>query len=172
MKDVQRYLPTYCKPCVIRFELSNNSNDLMTFEFIKNEKKNLIHLNIDSAYRAASSRDSLKAQFERDFKDFAKEFDSNIYGFHSRFDEKSVDFFKRVFEPSGVHIEDVSFVRFMNLNDDILDDLSEMALEYGFEAVKQGLCAFYVTYIWKHNEKEAKEPGAIIRTIIRHRLLL
>lgn len=172
MKDVQRYLPRYCKPCVIRFELSNCSNNLMEFEFIKKDKKNIIHLNIDYAYRAASSRDSLKAQFEREFKDFAKEFDSNIYGFHSHFDAKSVDFFKRVFEPNGVHIEDVRFVRFMNLNDDILDDLSEMALEYGFETVKQGLCAFYVTYIWTHNEKEAKEPGAIIRTIIRHRILV
>lgn len=168
ISDVRRYLPRYCKPNVVLSELAKSPSEFMKFDCDIN--KGIIHLQIPDKFKTSTTRDGLKSSFKDDLKQFFTDFNSHITAVNTQVDIRDANFYKQIFENNGIDITNVERVRAFLLPSDIIDNLAGMALMYGFAAVKNALCTYYVTYVWKDKEYTVDSPGAVIHAIVKSQL--
>lgn len=157
--EIRNSLPAYCKPCIIRSIIKDNSK-IFNISF----KENSVRFEIIDKYDCKKQKAELYNSYICMFTDFINEFNTSISFVNSDnyIPKKYASFFNLDSEryPSDM----TGSYCMMHIKDYEIEDMAQLSMQYSCMNVIDALSHIYRDYFLK--EKEVNNLGALIRTII------
>lgn len=166
VSELRKYLPTYCKPCIIKknFMLSNS---IFKVEIDNNTKYKFI---IDSKYIAKYQKNKLMEQYTKDLSNYIKEINTYVPVANVRNDIP--DTFQNVFNYNDNSDFENAVIgntyKFIKITDVDIDDLALLAVHHSFDLVCETIISIYHNYILSN--RPIKNFGALANYTL-HQLL-
>lgn len=154
-KEIKLSLPDYCKPCVIRKAISNNSG---IFDISFKDVEKSVRFEINERFNSRMQKTECLNTYTAMFKEFLIDFNNTVSYINVNNDVCSK--YREFFDQNTPN----NSYRLLTLRELDLEDLAQLALQYSYNLVLKALSDIYKSYILK--ERTINNIGGLLRTVI------